>query len=113
MTAGDEEVPEENEDNADVLPYYHQADIENWGCLGIIWKFSVHFVVTHFALALCLGVIVLGGEACVRQIIFVGWRSVVTVTLDILIAVVYIVVVVAVVAGVSHFGKKITKDEKF
>ena len=109
----DENDYEEGEGDSYVLPHYQRPCVEQWGCLGIIWKFCVHFVVTHIALVLCLGVIVLGGEVCVKGIISLGWHSVVAVVSDVLIVLAYIAVVIGVVTLMSRLGKKITKDEQF
>jgi hypothetical protein len=60
-----------------------------------------------------LSTIFLGGGVLVRGLIRLGWHGISTVIMGGLMIMAYVVVVVTVVAIVSHLGKRITKDENF
>jgi uncharacterized membrane protein YgdD (TMEM256/DUF423 family) len=113
----DEDEYYEEEDDTDFGPYYRQMGsqtaLPHQGCLARVWGGCLHLIVTHIALYLCLGTMLLGGSILVKQLTRFGWHGISTIILGGLMILVYIIVVIAVVTAVSRLGKRITKDDNF
>ncbi len=110
-----EEDYEEDDQDTHYQPYYRQPQVtmQQQGCLATIRVVFLHIVVTHIALALCLGTLLLGGSLVVKGLTWFGWHGFSTILVGGLMIMVYVAVVVIVIASASHLGKRITKDDKF
>ena len=113
----EEDQEEDYEEEVDPLPYYRQGQPQDAmprrGCLATAGAGCLHLIVTHIALYLCLGAIFLGGGLLVKGLTRLGWHGASTIVLGGLMILAYVIIIVAVIAVVSHLGKRITRDKNF
>lgn len=113
----DEDDFEDDEEDVDPLPYYRQGQpqvaMPRKGCLATAGAGCLHFIVTHIALYLCFGIILLGGGVLVKGLARLGWHGALTIIVGGLMVLAYVIIVVVVIGTVSRLGKRITGDKDF